>query len=76
MLIVEDLFWPPTSKMLVPDFDEMKVATVKKEVLKPALLLRVEGTSWLQRKAQNRKAAGTKGPKDCIWSGQEFGLRD
>lgn len=39
MLIVEDLFWPPTSKMLVPDFDEMKVATVKKEVLKPALLL-------------------------------------
>lgn len=61
----------PTSKMLALGFDEMKVATVKKETPRALLLLRAEGISWLQRKAQNRKTADSKGPEDSICSGQE-----
>lgn len=75
-MVAEDLFWSPTSKTPVFDFDEMKVATVKKEMPRPALLLRVGRTSWLQRKAQNRKAADTKGPEDYIRSGPESRLWD
>lgn len=76
MLIMEGLFWSSTSKMPVPDFKETKMASEKKEVPRPAFLLRVEGISWFYRKNQNRKATDTQGPVDYICSGQESRLWD
>lgn len=75
ILMMEVLFLSTTSKMLALDLDNVNAARHWEERgARHALLLTVEGIVWLQRKTQNKKAAETRGPENCICSGQESRL--